>query len=131
MRGLEPPCLATYAPEAYAATNYATCPWSKCSISFLNLQFLIYFCGQGETWSEIILFSSKQNFHDPASTIFSAEKICFRLSNLHVRQSSLSCSSHDKIFSENFVGEGRLELPCLAALAPKASVSAISPLAQI
>ena len=29
-----------------------------------------------------------------------------------------------------FVGEGRLELPCLAASAPKAGVSAISPLAQ-
>ena len=23
-RGLEPPCLATYAPEAYASTNFAT-----------------------------------------------------------------------------------------------------------
>ena len=26
MRGLEPPCLATHAPEACASTNFATCP---------------------------------------------------------------------------------------------------------
>ena len=39
-------------------------------------------------WSGIILFSSKQNFHDPNSTVFSVEKTCLRPahSNKNIQQ---------------------------------------------
>lgn len=43
------------------------------------------------------------------------------------RNENLETLYHDKKLFQTFVGRGRLELPCLAALAPKASVSAISP----
>ena len=47
--------------------------------------------------SQIILFSSKQNFLDPASAVFCAQKTCLRLSIPHAKQSSLLCSTTHNI----------------------------------
>ena len=79
-----------------------------------------------ETWSGIIFSPSLKNFHDPDSTIFSAEKIRLRLSSLHESQAVgfllAQQKRHPKVLF-CFVGEGRLELPWITPLVPKTSAA--------